>query len=247
MWPNCICSDTKDKNLKLIIEIRKNKMSHNHGHSLFVMKFGKKEYMQKLIDEGLVFFNCTDYFRKSTINEQGDPFEGAGIVDRGKIISYRNTMLNEKLFCLWHLNDEDTPLVDSMQEIDGDLWELTFDTYKKELLELVNTDVKDFHIVFIQNHKEFNNRLRKELDKHYKGRYWSNKVSYYDANTADYLPISPFMKTMKYRSQSELRYIVLDDEINSSKPLEIRIGNMSDIAKIFPMSQVKMQAYIQNS
>lgn len=220
-------------------------MSLKQGQSLFVMKFGKEEYMQKLINEGLVYFNCTDYFRKSPINEQGDPFEGAGIVDRGKIVSYRNTMLNEKLFCLWHLNNEDTPIVDSMQEIDCDLWELTFDTNKKELLELVNTDMKDFRIVFIHNHKEFNNRLRKELDKHYKGRYWSNKVSYYDADAADYLPISPFMKTMKYRNQSELRYLVIDDEINSSKPLEIRIGNMSDIARIIPMSLVKMRVRIQ--
>ena len=218
---------------------------HTSGQTLFVMKFGKKEYMQQLIDEGLVYFNCTDFFRKSPISEQGDPFEGAGIVDRGKIVSYRSTLLNEKLFCLWHLNDEDAPMVDSMKEIEGDLWELIFDTNKKELLELVNTNKSDFRIVFIHNHKEFNNRLRNELDKHYKGRYWSNKVSYYDATIAEYMPISPFMKTMYYRNQSELRYLVLDDEINISKPLEIRIGNISDIAKIFPMSLIKMRVHIQ--
>lgn len=215
------------------------------GQSLFVLKFGKEEYMNKLIDEGLLYFNCTDFFRKSQLDEQGDSFEGAGIVDKGRIISYRSTMLYEKLFCLWHLNDEDYPLIDSMEELDNDLWELTFDTNKKELLELVNTSMDDFRIVLIHNHKEFNNRLRKELDKQYRGRYWSNKVTYYDTDVAEYMPISPFMKPIRYQKQSELRYLVLDDVTNLSKPLEIRIGNISDIACIFPMSLIKMQVHIQ--
>lgn len=222
-----------------------NAIEHKLGQTLFVMKFGKKEFMDKLINEGLVYFNCIDLFRKSSNNEQGDPYEGARIVNKGKILSYRKTILNEKIFCLWHLNNEDSPLVDSMEEIGDDLWELTFDTNKKKLLELVNTSTDNFSIVLIHNHKEFNNRLRRELDKHYKGRYWSNKVSYYDENQAEYLSINPFMKPIKYQNQSELRYLILDDETNSSKPLEIRIGNISDIAKIFPMSLVKMHVHIQ--
>jgi len=42
---------------------------HTLGQALFVMKFGKEKYMQQLINEGLVYFNCVDHFRKSPINE----------------------------------------------------------------------------------------------------------------------------------------------------------------------------------
>ena len=211
------------------------------AHSLFVMKFGKTEHIESLVNEGLIYMNCTDYFRHSTIKDQGDEFEGAEIVHKGNIISYRSTILNEKLFCLWHINDKDTPKVKSIKQVDGDLCELTI--YTRDFTTLADTDFNDFKVALIKNHKEFNNRLVKELNKLYKGRFWCQQVKYYRPNVADYKPISPFMKPAKYRSQNELRYLVLDDTENAGKPLKIRIGDISDIAQIFPVSLVKMYAH----
>ena len=51
------------------------------------------------------------------------------------------------------------------------------------------------------------------------------------------------MKPARYNEQNELRYLVLDDVINSGKPLEIHIGNISDIAEVFDCSLVKMYAH----
>ena len=205
------------------------------------MKFGKAEHIQSLVNEGLIYMNCTDYFRCSSNDEQGDMYEGAGIVHKGKIVTYRSTMLYEKIFCLWHINNKDTPCVKEIKQIDGSLCEITIDT--RDFTKLANTDEKDFKIAFIRNHKEFNARLIKELNKHYKGRFWCQPVSYYRPTLANYKPISPFMKPARYKEQNELRYLVLDDVINSSKPLEIRIGNISDIAEVFDCSLVKMYAH----
>ena len=185
--------------------------------------------------------NCTDFFRQSTNADQGDKFEGAGIVHNGKIVTYRHTMMDEKVFCLWHINNQDVPDVKSIEQIDGNLYELTIDT--REFINLADTNFNNFKILLIKNHKEFNARLVKELNKHYKGRFWCKQVSYYDPMKAEYMPISPFMKPIAYKKQNELRYLVLDDIINAGKPLEIRIGNISDIAQIFPVSLVKMQAH----
>lgn len=213
----------------------------NTTHSLFVMKFGKAEHIERLVTEGLIYMNCTDYFRISSNKDQGDKYEGAGIVHRGNIVSYRATMLDEKLFCLWHINNKDTPKVKSIKQIDGSLCELTIDT--RDFASLADTNPDDFRIAFIKNHKEFNKRLVGELNKHYKGRYWCQQVGYYRPQLANYKPISPFMKPANYRKQNELRYLVLDDAINAGKPLEIRIGDISDIAQIFPISLVKMYAH----
>ena len=51
------------------------------------------------------------------------------------------------------------------------------------------------------------------------------------------------MKPESYKKQNELRYLVLDDAINAGEPLKIRIGDISDIAQIFPISLVKMYAH----
>lgn len=216
-------------------------MTSNNTRSLFVMKFGKAEHIQSFINEGLIYMNCTDYFRRSQKDEQGDEYEGAGIVHKGNIICYRSTIMEEKIFCLWHINDKDTPKVKDIKQVDGTLYELTIDT--KDFTTLVDTDINNFKVALIKNHKEFNRRLVNELNKHYKRRFWCQPVTYYRPSLADYKPISPFMKPVKYRGQNELRYLVLDDVINSGKPLEIRIGNISDIAQSFDCSLVKMYAH----
>lgn len=216
-------------------------MMLNQTKSLFVMKFGKAKHIQSLVNEGLIYMNCTDFFRRSLNNEQGDKYEGAGIVHKGKIISYRSTMLEEKIFCLWHINNKDAPKAKEIKQIDNSLYEITIDT--RDFTNLVDTDIKDFKIALIKNHKEFNSRLIKELNKHYKGRFWCQPVSYYRPSLANFKPISPFMKPARYNEQNELRYLVLDDVINSGKPLEIHIGNISDIAEVFDCSLVKMYAH----
>lgn len=213
----------------------------NITQSLFVMKFGKIEHIQRFVNEGLIYMNCTDYFRNSLNNDQGDKYEGAGVVHKGEIVSYRSTMLNEKIFCLWHINNNDTPVVKEIKQVDGDLCELTIDT--REFVTLADTSYDDFRIALIKNHKEFNVRFVKELNKYFNGRYWCQQVSYYNPNTADYMAITPFMKPINYQKQNELRYLVMDDAINSGKPLEIRIGDISDIVQIFPISIVKMYAH----
>lgn len=208
--------------------------------AIAMFKIGRKEHMCRLLHEGLLYMNCVDYFRNSTNIDQGDAFEGAEIVDRGRIVSYRSTILQEKVFCLWHVNDRDSPCVDKCERRDDGSWELTIET--KKFIGLTNGSLEGSAIVVIRDMKEFNQRLKKVLDERFPRRYWSNAVQYYDPEEAHFLPVNAFMKPSQYQEQNELRYLVLDDIYNLGKPLEIRIGDITDIAAMFPMSQIKIIA-----
>ena len=196
--------------------------------------------MRSFLKEGLLYMNCVDYFRQSNNCDQGDIFEGADIVNKGNVVSYRSTIMQEKIFCLWHLNDRDNPVVDKCEPRENGEWELTIETNK--FIGFTHANLNDSAIVVIQNIKEFHTRLRSELNKHYAGRYKSDAVTYYNAETADFLHVNVFMKRDVYKEQSELRYLVIDDENNSGKPLEIRIGDISDIASLHSMAQIRIVA-----
>lgn len=213
---------------------------NNTTKTIAVFKIGQKEHMQRLLHEGLLYMNCVDYFRKSANCDQGDMFEGAEIVDRGKVISYRSTILREKIFCLWHINDRDSPIVDKCRPCGDGQWELTIETNKFK--GFTNNNLGESAIVVIQNMKEFNSRLRQELNKCHAHNYWSDAVKYYSPEDAHFLTVNAFMKPKSYQEQNELRYLVLDDICNSGQPLEIKIGDISDIAKLFPMSQIRIIA-----
>ena len=132
------------------------------------------------------------------------------------------------------------PEVKSIELLHDNLYELSVDL--QDFLKFSDSNYSVFKVLAIKNHKEFNIRLINELNKHYRGRYWCKPVSYYNPKEADFLPVSPFMKPVAYKIQNELRYLVLDDMTNAGKPLEIRIGNISDIASVFPVSLVRIQA-----
>lgn len=209
-------------------------------NAIVVFKIGQREHMCSFLKEGLLYMNCVDYFRQSSNCDQGDIFEGADIVNKGNVVSYRSTIMHEKIFCLWHLNDRDSPIVDKCKPHGNGEWELTIETNKFK--GFTHANLNDSAIVVIQNIKEFHTRLRNELNKHFAGRYKSDAVTYYNVDTADFLHVNVFMKPDIYEEQSELRYLVFDDENNSGKPLKIRIGDISDIASLFPMSHISIVA-----
>lgn len=212
----------------------------DYTKAIVVFKIGRREHMCRLLHEGLLYMNCVDYFRNSNNSDQGDEFEGAEIVDCGKVVSYRSTILQEKVFCLWHVNDRDSPCVDKCEQRNDGLWELSIDT--KKFKGFTNGNLESSALVVIRNMKEFNQRLKKVLSERFPHRYWSNAVQYYDPNEAHFLPVNAFMKPSLYQKQNELRYLVLDDIYNLGKPLEIRIGDITDIAVMFPMSQIRIIA-----
>lgn len=205
---------------------------------LVAFKLGETKYMESLFREGLIYMNSVKYFRDSLYDGQGDKYEGAKIVRNGKPIEYRDTIPFEKIFCLWHINNISLPQGKgvSLELLNEDTCEVTIDTM--EFTEFSHGIPEDLSVVIIHNLKEFHNRLRDKLNEKFRGKYCSNPVKYYDPYEENEMLLDAFMKPKTLQYQNELRYLVMDDR---EEPLQIEIGNMEDIAKLFPISEIKIK------
>ncbi len=201
----------------------------------FLVKIGKKEYMEKLIENGEVYMNTTRYFREHKNPEIGDEFEGALYIKDGKVSEYRENLDNEKLFCMWHINDT-TPvseeLIYSYHVGETDQVRVAFDLRKLSGF----TDNEDSYMVVIYNVKEFNKRFSKaceELNVKFVG---SRIVSYFDElKVKPDRMITPYMKREKYKKQQEVRYLILKD---NNGPLTLSLGSLKDIACIHDVNRM---------
>lgn len=201
-------------------------------------KLGETKYMESLFKKGLIYMNSVQYFRDSLYKGQGDNFEGAKIVRNGKPVEYRNTIPFEKIYCLWHINNISLPQGKgvSFEKLNEDTCEITINTM--EYIEFSHGKPEDLSVVVIHNLKEFHNRLRNKLNEKYKGKFCSNAVNYYDPDEKNEIFPDVFMKPKTLQYQNELRYLVIDDR---KEPLQIEIGNMEDIAKLFPICEIKIK------
>lgn len=208
----------------------------------FLIKIGEKEHMNQFLNEGIVYMNSVSFFRNCLNREQGDIFEGAEIVKDGKVISLRKNYTFEKIFCMWHLNNLD-PIKNakSIQEKDDEA-EAIFDFRDYNGF---SNDINNSCMVVIHNVLEFHNRLRSAFENNgYKGRYKSSHITYYDPFIKQEQRVDVFNKPLSYQNQNEIRYCVMD---NNDKPLIIKLGDISDIAKLFPLKcMAKIKYKIDN-
>lgn len=209
----------------------------NTAQCHLLVKIGKKEHMERLIENGEVYMNTTKYYRdKSDNNEIRDEFEGVLYIENGKPLKYRENLDNEKLFCLWNINNEKPIYEELIHSVIYDK-ELNQTKIALDLRKLSGfTDNEDPYMVVIYNVKEFNNRFKKAC-KELNVEFVDNRiVSYYDELTIkpDRI-ITPYMKRKKYQKQQEVRFLVMKDDNN---PLIVTLGSLKDIACIHNVKEI---------
>lgn len=189
-----------------------------------LIKMGEEKYMRDLLCKGEIYMNSVEYYRTHENPEIGDCFEGVKEIKDGRITKRRENIDKEKLYCMWHINNATSchnAKIEFLPDGNTVIQTLDFREYK---------DFGD-KMVVVTNVKEFNKRLNNALCK--LNLTQNNEiVTYYDEKTSR-KNISAFMKPLKYNHQNEIRYIVntLDTE-----PLKIEIGNIKDIACIYPVA-----------
>ena len=211
----------------------------NTAQCHLLVKIGKKEHMERLIENGEVYMNTTKYFRdKSDNNEIRDEFEGVLYIENGKPLKYRENLDNEKLFCLWNINNEKPIYEELIHSVIYDK-ELNQTKIALDFRKLSGfTDNEDPYMVVIYNVKEFNNRFKKAC-KELNAEFVDNRiVSYYDELTIkpDRI-ITPYMKREKYKKQQEVRYLILKD---NNGPLTLSLGSLKDIACIHKVKDMRL-------
>lgn len=204
----------------------------------YLIKIGLEEHMNQFHKKGVVYMNSVAYFRDCSNSEQGDSFEGAQIVKDGKVVSLRENYSFEKIFCMWHLNSSDPMKSAKSVTENNDKAEALYDFRDYAGF---SDNIDNLRMVVIQNIKEFHNRFRRSLNaKGYYGKYSYSHVTYYNPYEKKEIEVDAFMKPITFEKQNEIRYWVLD---NNEKPLVVELGDISDIAKIFPLNSIVKVKY----
>lgn len=193
----------------------------NSCSCLLLMKIGKEEFMDDLLKKGIIYMNTTKYFRDHPNPEIGDSFEGALIVQNGKVVEWRKDIDKEKLYCMWHINN-----ATSFECYSAGYDEKTNQSYIIYNLNKYGAFSDNTYLIIVRDIQEFNRRIEKAcMDI---GLVVNRTVvKYFDENCTSSKEISAFMKRKKYSHQQEVRYLVQN---NDSEPLKLEIGSIEDIA-----------------
>ncbi len=204
------------------------------NYHLFI-KFGEKEYMKKLFEEGELFLNTVDYYTKQKNKEIGDSWEdvvwtcpitdfearvnNTVITAPSGSLQIHEPNLSQNLYCLWSLDDD--IVLDTMNKDDNSV---IIDT--RDYNDFVNNS--EVCYVVITNLEAFIDRVKNELNKrNLKSKFGSVEYFREDKHVG---VVHRFMKRNKYKKQNEFQ-IIVDNKDNS--PLKINIGSMKDIAHYF--------------
>lgn len=205
---------------------------NEHIH-LFI-KFGKKEYMERLISEGEVFMNTMKYFITAKEKSRRDELEGLiqkplpditainGVQCIGKNARYNYKDLeNKNIYCLSCVRDK---------HIENNLNEKN-----QYIIDLGKFEDLGEYCVVIKNIKLFVSKLETVIeDKGLKLQH--NYVRYEDIkNYAG--EIDAFVKDKEFMHQQEYRFLVTN---NVDDKLIVYLGNLEDCAEILPVKDRKL-------
>lgn len=210
------------------------------NYSSFI-KFGEKEYMEKLYNEGEVFCRSIDYF--PTIDDEnfrGDKIDGIAYLmqmhnlkishqgnvivtsDNGQIFG-RNPSQKGNIYCLFGLSSE------------------TLNCKSKASQKLIlNLDSLGFGdtVIWIFDPAEFIKRVRKAVLK--EGfQIEISPIVYLDYETYEG-ELSPFTKSKKYEPQCEVRFWI-PNAMNVDQTF--KIGNISDISELMSRDMLDKVEY----
>lgn len=200
-----------------------------------LVKIGKKEHLERLIEYGEVYMNTTKFYRDHDNPEIGDPYEGALYIKDGRVADFRDNLYHEKLFCMWNLNNM-FPLYDDIihsthYDSDTGYTHIALDLRKLSGF----TPGEDPYMVVIKDVRQFNQRFKEACKKQRVEFVNARIVEYYDEYAIKpHIRLSPFWKRLRYKKQQEIRFLV---KRNDRNPLVLKLGSLKDIAEIHNVNE----------
>ncbi|WP_145000607.1 hypothetical protein [Olleya sp. Hel_I_94] len=217
----------------------KTNTTNNDKRIFYFLKFGNKENMTDLLENGTIYFNTIDYFQK--LEEQiarGDNYEGTtNIKNYHEYDKLKVTLTIPETGKEIELNPKKFHLREFLTEIKGNLYSM----YSIKSPDVIDSDykidqrVKEFgtHFVIIKNVVKFLDLICEEIEKQ-NISYRAKIVSYYEKEKING-EITLFDKSTEYEYQKEFRIVLYTNEIN---PIALKIGNLSEIAEIFEIKAI---------
>lgn len=194
---------------------------------LAFLKFGSLENMTDLLENGTIYMNPIQFFRKIEDEElRGDEYEGASKIINSLPGTFKVPNIEREL------SYQKLHLVESYKEVLGNIYSLycisshgfpnPFD-FKVDL----RNNRFGTHCVLIKDNQYFLESLEKEL----KGqglKYRHGFINYYDKKTKSG-KLNLFEKPNEFEYQKEFRIYVENDQI---EPIVLRLGSLKKKAEL---------------
>ena len=192
------------------------------------VKFGQKEHLEALLNDGVIYMNNIDYFRKYEESQpehmRGDRYECFDFISQHNTIIF----LGET-----DLTIEDIAVFEDRESYRGYLWSMYAIFSDHSCFDSRMFDFGEYAVI-IQDAKEFITRVQnyckeKQLEPK------CSHVKYYEEKT-EQGRLNPFMKREKYSYQKEARIYI--QSANPQEKLILNIGCLRDIA--FLVKRIKV-------
>lgn len=203
-----------------------------------LLKFGKENNIYDMYNNGTIFMNTIEYFRKTEDNNlRGDKYEGVSKIKntgKSKVIMIGADDVNKgKKIELDVLNIH---IKEGYSQIAGNIYSLYSISLSKikdnPSIWTIDNKINDFgtHCLLIKGKEDieiFLSKIGEELSKQ-NVSYETDIVSYYDTKLVN-KDITLFEKPMEFEWQKEFRIYA---KRNSIEPLKLNIGNMEKYSQI---------------
>lgn len=210
-----------------------------------LLKFGKKEHLELLMNEGEIRFSPIQHFRHSQEEERSDDLEGAVRVVNEELltIEIEHSTLGKRSFTpvpgsLRKLTYYDSRFIgcfSSYAVTDG-----LFDDKETHIVDERMLSLGD-HVLVITEPKEFFHRIKQSFQD-LKMQFGYKYVRYLDLDAKGEIEIDLFTKRPSFSHQSEHRILVV---LEKEEPLYIRIGSIKDLCSITPTALLPASVWIK--
>ena len=203
-----------------------------HTIKLF-LKLGSEENILDLFENGTIYMNTIEYFRKVEDEElRGDKYEGVSKVINSLPGTFKIPGIDREF------NYVKVHLKESYKEVLGNIYSLYAISSKGFPNPLdFKFDERNLrfgtHGVMIKDLPLFFNKIENELKKN-NLKFSHGFVDYYDKEEVS-REITLFEKPLEFEHQKEFRFYVENDKI---KPIKIQIGSMKDYAEILKIEDI---------
>ena len=211
-----------------------------HTIKLF-LKLGSEENILDLFENGTIYMNTIEYFRKVEDEElRGDKYEGVSKVINSLPGTFKIPGIDREF------NYVKVHLKESYKEVLGNIYSLYAISSKGFPNPLdFKFDERNLrfgtHGVMIKDLPLFFNKIENELKKN-SLKFSHGFVDYYDKEEVS-KEITLFEKPLEFEHQKEFRFYLENDKI---KPIKIQIGSMKDYAEIFKIENfLKMKLIVK--
>ncbi|MBV4357813.1 hypothetical protein [Pinibacter aurantiacus] len=206
------------------------------------LKFGQEKHIRDLYQNGTIFMNSIEYFRKLEDDGlRGDSYEGIKRIKNYPAGQFEIQSLNFKG------NYLSLQVREAYETVVGNIFSLyciSSHGWANPNDFKIDEKIKKFgsHCLLIKDNPQFLFLIEEKL-KELKVKFNHNFVNYYDKDKVD-REITLFEKPLEFEYQKEFRLYV---EQKLAQPFIFKIGNLADVAEIYNSKDIVDSLRLTNS